>query len=124
MNTGLRIFHITSRSAWENACAAGEYRAESLHAQGFIHFSGASQVLSVANAFYVGQRGLVLLEVDASRLRAELRWEPPSHPAPGTEPALALFPHLYGPLNPDAVVRVIDFEPGPDGFFFFTGFLL
>ena len=29
------------------------------------------------------------------------------------------FPHIYGPLNPDAVVDVVPLEPGPDGKFTF-----
>jgi uncharacterized protein (DUF952 family) len=28
-----------------------------------------------------------------------------------------MFPHIYGPINLDAVVQTPDFEPGPDGHF-------
>jgi uncharacterized protein (DUF952 family) len=60
-----------------------------------------------------------LLVIDPSRLRPELRWEPPSHPTPQADlpPSDEHFPHLYGPLNLEAVVRVVDFEPNPDGRF-------
>ena len=54
-----------------------------------------------------GRSGLVLLGVAIARLQSELRYEA----ADGDE-----FPHLYGALNLDAVVQVIDFEPTPTGF--------
>jgi len=140
------IFHITSRDAAlvarDTAPAPlrgnGEYRAESLTCEGMIHLSGIHQVLDVANRFYAGQRGLVILAVDASRLKAELKYEAPVHPAesPGnedfsrdkrliysndpidTKPSTDdLFPHLYGPLNFDAIVAVYDFEPDSSGKF-------
>ena len=118
------IFHITAREALVKARQAapggsGVYRAESLSAQGFIHCSSLHQLLDVANNFYRGQHGLVILEVDPARLRAELRFEPPDHPAvAGAAPATdQLFPHLYGPLNLDAVVAVYDFEPNVGGDF-------
>lgn len=58
------IFHITSRTSWDNAQKRGDYRAESLTTEGFIHCSTLAQVLQVANNFYKGQNGLVLLEIE------------------------------------------------------------
>lgn len=101
------IFHITSRSAWEAAQRAGDYRAPSLETQGFIHFSDAEQVIRVANALYAGQTDLVLLVVDPAQLSAELRYEPPVEVTGATE----LFPHLYGGLNLNAVTQVVAFPP-------------
>jgi uncharacterized protein (DUF952 family) len=108
------IYHITTREAALAARESGEYRAESLSGQGFIHFSGAHQVLGVAGRFYAGQRGLLLLAVDSARLKAELKYEPADHPAPASDSS---FPHLYGPLNFDAVVNTYDFEPDANGAF-------
>jgi uncharacterized protein (DUF952 family) len=61
----------------------------------------------------------VLLVIDPSRLSPELRWELPAHPNPQADlpPSDELFPHLYGPLNLDAVVKVLEFEPYVDGKF-------
>ncbi len=110
------IYHITSRAAWEQAQKAGEYRAESLDSQGFIHLSQAHQVLGVLKAFYADQFGLVVLVVEVNRLKTGLKLEPPVHPKPGASlpPENELFPHLYGPLNLDAVMRVVDVPHNPD----------
>jgi len=107
------IFHITTSLTWERAQKQGDYRADSLDTEGFIHLSTAQQIVPVANRFYTGLAGLVLLVVDSQKLSAELRYEPPV-PAEDTD---ALFPHLYGPLNLDAVVDVVQFLPGTDGNF-------
>jgi uncharacterized protein (DUF952 family) len=113
------IYHITGGEAAAQARQSGEYRAESLESQGFIHFSQIHQVLGVANNFYTGQTGLVVLVVDTDRLKAPLKFEPPVHPGtPAVDvPADGLFPHLYGPLNFDAVLRVVDLPAGPRGDF-------
>jgi uncharacterized protein (DUF952 family) len=117
------IYHITSRAAADAGRRAGEYRTESLSGQGFIHFSQIFQILNVANSFYAGQTDLVILVVDAALLKAELKYEDPVHPATSARaetplPAAdVLFPHLYGPLNFDAVVRLVDFPAGPQGRF-------
>lgn len=110
------IYHITSRSAWGAARQRGEYRAESLESEGFIHCSTSSQVLPVVEKFYRGQRDLLLLTIDPALLSSDLKWEPPSGgtPPPGV-PAGDLFPHIYGPLNLDAVVKAVDLEANPDG---------
>ena len=124
------IFHIISRDAALLARQIGEYRAESLASEGFIHFSGSHQVLGVASRFYAGQHGLILLAVDPSRLTAQLKYEAPVHPVTPPAPLKNedfssderltnnnTFPHLYGLLNFDAVVAIYDFEPDLNGQF-------
>jgi uncharacterized protein (DUF952 family) len=109
------ILHITSKQDWSDAQARGEYIAPSLATEGFIHFSTDKQAIHVANAFYRGHSDLVLLVVDESRLKPELKWEAPAGPPTDTISKADLFPHLYGPLNLDAVTSVLDFPPEADG---------
>jgi uncharacterized protein (DUF952 family) len=104
------LLHITNRETWLNAQRAGSYQADSLASEGFIHCSTPRQIVDTANRYYKGTRGLMLLEIDSTRVKSSLRWE---NLVGGTD----LFPHIYGPLNLDAVVRVTPFEPGPDGLF-------
>lgn len=105
------IFHITSRADWEAAQQRGDYRAESLETEGFIHCSTFSQVLPVAENFYKGQSGLILLGIEPSLLSFPLQWEPPSggSPPPGV-PAGDSFPHIYGPINLNAVTKILDLK--------------
>jgi len=105
------VLHTTTRQSWEAAKAAGAYTTDSLAKEGFIHCSKASQILRVANLLFPGQHGLVILVIDPARLTAELRWDP------GIDLPSELFPHIYGPLNLEAVKGVVDFEPGADGKF-------
>ena len=105
------IYHITSQVSWSAAQLSGTYKADSLAKEGFIHCSKASQILRVANSYYLEQHGLVILMIDPALLKPGLRWEP------GSDRADELFPHIYGPLNLDAVKRVFDFPPGLDGKF-------
>jgi len=114
-----RIYHIATRADWEQARADGEYTRSSvgttLAEEGFIHASQASQVTRTANKFYRDVPGeLLVLVIDPGRLRAEVRFEE----VPGAE---LPFPHIYGPLNVDAVVETRPLVPEPDGTFVFTG---
>ncbi len=115
----MNIFHITTRKAWIDATRLGRYSAPSLATDGLIHASTLKQVLPVAAQFYRGQTGLVLMELDPKRLTSELKWEPPTGggPPPGV-PEGDVFPHIYGPINLDAVVQVLDFNAGEGGEFF------
>jgi uncharacterized protein (DUF952 family) len=106
------IVHIAEMAAWQSALDAGDYRAPSLQSEGFIHFSTPSQVIRVADAFYAGRPDLLLLVVDPDALNADLRYEAPVH-----EESAEVFPHLYGPLNLDAVADVLPFPPSPGGTF-------
>ena len=112
-----RIYHIARRADWDQARADGEYTRSSagttLAQEGFIHASQASQVARTANKFYRGVTGeLLVLVIDTDRVRAEIRYED----VPGAE---LPFPHIYGPLNPDAVIAARPIAPGPDGVFTF-----
>jgi len=105
-----QIFHIMREKCWCEALELGEYRDASLEREGFIHCSTRSQVERVANHLFQRQNGLVLLRIDPDLAAAEIRYEPS-----GGED----YPHLYGPLNLDAVKKVIRFEPDDDGDFHF-----
>jgi uncharacterized protein (DUF952 family) len=96
------IFHITSREAWTEAKVLGSYSSDTLATEGFTHCSTAEQVQRSAQKFFKGKTDLVLLHIDQEKVLAEVHYE-----AAGSG---ELFPHLYGPLNLDAVVNVEDFE--------------
>uniref|UniRef100_A0A832H4D7 DUF952 domain-containing protein n=1 Tax=Oscillatoriales cyanobacterium SpSt-402 TaxID=2282168 RepID=A0A832H4D7_9CYAN len=103
------VFHITPRSHWQHAQQIGAYQAASLDSEGFIHCSTADQVIWVANSFYQGQSGLVLLCISTDQLQSELRFD--------SIETGAQFPHIYGALNLDAVIQVLEFEPNANGLF-------
>ena len=111
------IYHIAAAADWEQARRDGQYtmstRGLTLAEQGFIHASTAGQVAAVANAFYRGEPDLLLLVIDPGLVTAEIRYE---HVPGQAEP----YPHVYGPLNTEAVIETRPFEPGPDGEFSFS----
>ncbi|HKU43724.1 MAG TPA: DUF952 domain-containing protein [Polyangiales bacterium] len=100
------LFHITTRKAWNVALDAGAYVPSLFAADGFIHLSEERQWFRTARRLYRGQRDLVLLVIDEKRLEAGVRREA----ADGE-----LFPHLYGPLNLDAVISVYDLPLDANG---------
>jgi uncharacterized protein (DUF952 family) len=104
------IFHLAARQDWERAIQVGRYVAASLDGGGFIHCSTAAQHAAVANALFAGRADLVLLLIDTDRLTAEVRLE---RAGTGGE----RFPHVYGPVNLDAVFEATPYPPGPDGRF-------
>ena len=110
------IFHITPRKEWEAAQAKGKYAPESLRIEGFVHCSTLAQILPVAEKYYKGQGDLVLLMIEPTLLSSDLKWEAPSGgtPPPGV-PEGDQFPHVYGPINLDAVVNVFDFIRDSNG---------
>ncbi len=108
------ILHLTTRYEWDRAVANGEYRAASLATEGFIHASTAAQVAGSANRYFRGRTGVVVLRIDPTRVEVPVLWEMSTHSA-------TPFPHLFGPLNLEAVVGVIPLEPDVDGGFSWPG---
>lgn len=112
------ILHIATWADWNAARAAGSYRPASLDREGFIHCSTATQVVGSANKYFRGRTDLVLLCIDESRIAVTVRYEPPAEVG-GVRDARAdeRFPHVYGPLDLDAVVGVVPFPCDRDGGF-------
>jgi len=91
------IYKILPVGDWQAAQRAGRLEGSADDRRdGFIHFSDGETVIGTARKYFAGQSGLVLLAVDPARL-ADLRWERSRDDA--------LFPHLYGPLELDAVAK-------------------
>ncbi len=103
------IYHITTQNTWNAARDKGEYRIDSLDTEGFIHCSTQAQVVPTANRFYSGQRELVLLAIDPVKVDHVILYE---EGEPGED-----FPHIYGPINFNAIIEVVPFEPGASGEF-------
>jgi uncharacterized protein (DUF952 family) len=106
MNT---ILHIAHSDRWAQAKNLGIYRSDTLDSEGFIHCSTSTQVIGSANRFFKGLANLVVLVIDLDRVKPEIRYE-------GADPH-NLFPHIYGELNIDAVIKVIDLESDSSGLF-------
>lgn len=104
------IYHITTAAEWADAQISGLYKAESLIAEGFIHCSTVEQLPQVANFYYTGRKGLVVLEIAEERLSAEIKWE-------GEEGQK--FPHIYGPIELSAVENVAEMVANENGEFEF-----
>jgi uncharacterized protein (DUF952 family) len=102
------IYKISPRSAWDAATDKGIFLGAPVDlADGYIHFSSASQMRETAAKHFAGQQDLVLAVIDTVSLGENLKWEPSR--------GGALFPHLYGPLLMEAVVGVHDLPVGSDG---------
>jgi glutathione S-transferase len=98
------IYHLALARDWDAAQAVGRYAVSTLgrtlQEEGFIHASRADQWAGVRESFYAGvSEPLVLLVIDPARLTAEIREEP----VPGLTET---FPHVYGPIEVEAVVEV------------------
>lgn len=104
------IYHIINHQDWQGAKTAGVYTPPSLESEGFIHFSRAEQVVGTAQFLYADQPILLLLEVDEAKVVPELIYERAADVGD-------MFPHLYGALNLDAVVRVLDFSADSNNIF-------
>ncbi len=97
------IYHVCSAAAWQAAKERGLYKHPSLEGEGFIHCSEERQVAGVLDRYFRGQKDLLRLEIDPGKLHNEIKWE--------NAPSLGeTFPHIYGPINIDAVVDVQELE--------------
>ena len=94
------IFHITTAADWKAAQQEGFYEVASLKEEGFIHCSQEHQVADVLDRYFNDKKELVKLVIDTDKLTTNFIFD--------WSPSLAdTFPHIYGPINLDAVIEVI-----------------
>jgi uncharacterized protein (DUF952 family) len=114
------IHHLVPAAEWAALPPTQPYLPAAYAADGFIHCTTLPAVLlEVANRFYQDAAGpFLVLDIDPARLTSELRYEAPLPPAPAGSPLAGVqFPHIYGPLNREAVVAVRPAQRAPDGRF-------
>ena len=97
------IFHVIEPLRWQRSLDEGTHTGSTRDAEladvGFIHCSTAAQWPGVVERFYAGAPELYLLHVDEAVLTSPLEWEPVGDTG-------ELFPHVFGPIDVAAVVRV------------------
>lgn len=100
------IYKILRAGEWRDLQAQGETSGAPVDvADGFVHFSTASQAAETAAKWFADIDGLRLLALESEALGEALKWEP----SRGGD----LFPHLYGPLRLadvvwDAALPIVD----------------
>jgi uncharacterized protein (DUF952 family) len=94
------IYHVTTAAEWNTAKERNYYESPSLKTEGFIHCSAQHQVEGVLEKYFQGKTGLIKLVIDTEKLTSNYVEE-------WSTSAMDTFPHVYGPINIDAVIDVI-----------------
>ena len=104
------IYHITDTNTWAEASQKKSYDYCSLKTEGFIHCSTDQQYVDVANRLFKGRKDLLLLRLTEQDISSKVVYE-------NLEGGANQFPHIYGPINLDAVKEIIEFKPSESGSF-------
>ena len=102
------IYHLAPASELRAGWQGDAYAPSRLPEDGFVHCAGTPEVtLSVAGDYFADLgEPLFVLEIDAARLSAPLRFEAPA-PLPGGGRShldqADRFPHVYGPIDRAAI---------------------
>lgn len=118
MNT---ILHLVLTEYYRSFAADQPYLPQGFDEERFIHCTkGAVLMLEVANSFYKDVAGeFAVLLIDADKVAAPLRFEPAVHvnDAQINASEQVLFPHIYGSINRDAILDVIEVHRDANGAF-------
>ncbi|HLR24757.1 MAG TPA: DUF952 domain-containing protein [Fodinibius sp.] len=104
------IFHITTKNIFKKATNNSVFEPESLETEGFIHCSRGDQVEETANEKFGSREQILLLVIDVSALSSELKYDK-------DEEKGGKYPHIYGPLNTDAIIDRLQVFTENDGTF-------
>jgi uncharacterized protein (DUF952 family) len=94
------IYHITTEKEWAAHKDKADYAPAAFEKEGFIHTSRLNQLEGVFQRYYSERNDLLLLRIEEQKLVGRLIYEPSSN--------RELFPHIYGKLNKDAIIEVVE----------------
>lgn len=106
-------FHLVSKKYFDSLDPKLDYRPEAFNRNGFIHCTdNPAEMARVANRFYKTETPSHLyLYIDKERVLAPIRYEDEGQK----------YPHIYGGLNRDAIVKIVVAERDEDGNFLAPG---
>ena len=109
MSHPARAYHLVPAEAWWASDPATDYVPERFASEGFIHTThDPVELAAVANRYYRDDpRPYLVLHIDVARVQAPIRIEDPG----------GRYPHIYGPLNRDAITAVSEARRDRDGTF-------
>ncbi|MBI1767347.1 MAG: DUF952 domain-containing protein [Bacteroidetes bacterium] len=92
------IYHVTTLQEWQSQGGKSEFIPADYFKEGFIHCCTSAQLSGVLERYFKGRPDLVLLYLDESKLKAELKYEVSTNDEK--------FPHLYGAIDREAIIKV------------------
>ena len=101
----MKILHIMKASVWETEKEKPLIGQTYLDVEGFIHCSTVDGFRPISERFRDRIEPFVLLVLDTDKLTCPIRWE-------GRD---VRYPHLYGPIDRDAVTDVLPYRKDKDG---------
>jgi len=104
------IFHLVKKKDWKEQKKEARYHPEVLDSKGFIPCSSGNNIEEIANRLFRGERRILLIVINTTLIEPELKYEQ------NMEGGVS-YPHIYGPLNLDAVIDKIELVPEEDGSF-------
>ncbi|MGQ0603394.1 MAG: DUF952 domain-containing protein [Anaerolineales bacterium] len=114
------ILHLVPAAYFRTQPEESPYAPDGFVIEGFIHCTReAGVLLDIANGIYRDVPGdFLTLVIDPDKVSAPVKYEPPlPTPPPGHPLAQQLFPHIYGPLNRDAILSIRTARRAEDGSF-------
>jgi uncharacterized protein (DUF952 family) len=105
------VFHIATKEDFIKCCHNNHYSPENFISDGFIHCTGDHNTTLQVLADYFRQvaNDILIIQIETDKLTSNIKFENPA-PVNGIEhnhyTEGLLFPHIYGPLNLDAVSGV------------------
>ena len=106
-------YHLVPAEVWESQMYGETYEPEHFADEGFIHCTDTiEELVAVGNRYYRSDaREFLVLAVDCDQVTSRIVYED----------AARIFPHIYGPLNLDAVLSVQPVVRAANGTFLTMG---
>jgi uncharacterized protein (DUF952 family) len=107
------IYHIAEKDEWSACQNKAEYIPKRYNKDGFVHCSDDCQIEQIANSMFKTRAEIMLLKIDPTKLIAQTIYESPQ----GSDEK---FPHVYGTIDKQAIVKVSELKCNENGKFKIT----